>query len=357
VSTQPRLQPHRRPLRRLSGGLQFGLEPGGVVLDGLSPAEMAFIESLDGTSSRAALVASGVVLGIDPDRALALLDLLERLGVLVGAPARLDCAGAPPGSSDLMRPDADALAAAYTRGDGYAVLARRRERFAVVDGHGPLARAVAGLLRRAGVGRVWSGRYAADAASQAGPPLAEGPARPDIVLLVAAGAVEAGRGEPWRRAGIAHLPVVLSAETALVGPVVRPGRSACLLCMDLTRAQLDPAWPSLLAQVMPAGVAYAAPVEGETTLASLAASAAAMMALARLDGQDPSLGVSVEARLPSPATVQRHWPAHPRCSCGAASGSAGGIAAAGPGGAAAAATRRSGPPDHGEQSPRATMVG
>ena len=36
----------------------------------------------------------------------------------------------------------------------------------------------------------------------------------------------------------------------IVGPLVIPGRSACLHCLDLARAERDPAWPQVLAQII-----------------------------------------------------------------------------------------------------------
>src|ERR1022692_4568614 len=48
---------------------------------------------------------------------------------------------------------------------------------------------------------------------------------------------------------IPHLAVSASEAIGVVGPLVLPGRSACLRCLDLARTDRDPAWPLILAQL------------------------------------------------------------------------------------------------------------
>lgn len=47
-----------------------------------------------------------------------------------------------------------------------------------------------------------------------------------------------------------HLPVVLSPGAADVGPLITPGRTACLSCRAAERRDADPAWPTLAAQLV-----------------------------------------------------------------------------------------------------------
>ena len=51
------------------------------------------------------------------------------------------------------------------------------------------------------------------------------------------------------RARIPHLAASADEAIGVVGPLVIPGRTACLRCLDLTRADRDPAWPLILAQL------------------------------------------------------------------------------------------------------------
>ena len=46
-----------------------------------------------------------------------------------------------------------------------------------------------------------------------------------------------------------HLAVYAGEAIGVVGPLVQPGSTACLSCLDLTRAAKDPAWPLILAQL------------------------------------------------------------------------------------------------------------
>lgn len=64
-----------------------------------------------------------------------------------------------------------------------------------------------------------------------------------------------GVGEPSRsvvdrltRRGKAHLLVRFVEGEAVVGPLVVPGRTACLRCLDADATQQDPAWPLLVEQ-------------------------------------------------------------------------------------------------------------
>ena len=64
-----------------------------------------------------------------------------------------------------------------------------------------------------------------------------------------------GRHGPELAAGlladeVPHLTATAGEAIGIVGPLVIPGRSACLHCLDLARAERDPAWPLVLAQII-----------------------------------------------------------------------------------------------------------
>jgi bacteriocin biosynthesis cyclodehydratase domain-containing protein len=157
------------------------------------------------------------------------------------------------------------------------------------------------------VGRVVAGGYAADAGEPA----------PHLAVVVGSGALDAERARPWMVRRVPHLPVVLHGTSAEVGPLVRPGRGPCLRCLDLARADLDPGWPAVLAQLAPPSVGPPADASGETSLVFATAGLAAMVALAALDGHEQPVGVSVDVSLPLPHLGERLWAAHPGCRCGA----------------------------------------
>jgi hypothetical protein len=292
-----------RPLRRGRGALQLGVDPRhGLVLSGLTAAEVRLVEALDGSRTTPELTRWALAEGISATRLSDLLQSLRDHAVLVEDPGTRADMGAGP----AVRA-ADASALALTGGgpdDGYQRLARRDAVTVAVDGGGNLTVTIAEVLRRAGVGTVLSSRYAGWPGS-----------RPDLAVVTASGALDPSRGEPWRAHVVPVLPVVLQGTGALVGPLVVPGSGPCLRCLDLTRTDLDPAWPAVLAQLVPSAVGVPDDADGETSLVTAVAGVAAMLALSVVDGHPVPEGVSLEVALPWPLPVQRVWPRHPACSC------------------------------------------
>ncbi len=110
----------------------------------------------------------------------------------------------------------------------------------------------------------------------------------------------------------------------MVGPLVRPGRSACLRCLDLARSERDPAWPLILAQLAGSGDGARDGLRDggcDTVLAATVAAQATVQVLAFLDTGRPGRAVSdgaLELAVPDWQWRRRSWPPHPRCPCGAA---------------------------------------
>jgi bacteriocin biosynthesis cyclodehydratase domain-containing protein len=118
------------------------------------------------------------------------------------------------------------------------------------------------------------------------------------------------------RHGVPHLAASASEAIGVVGPLVLPGRSACLRCLDLTRAERDPAWPLILAQL--AGQANADPLACDTVLAATVAAQAAAQALAFIDQGASATAVTngtLELVLPGWQWRRRSWQPRPDCGC------------------------------------------
>jgi bacteriocin biosynthesis cyclodehydratase domain-containing protein len=143
---------------------------------------------------------------------------------------------------------------------------------------------------------------------------------PDLVILTALALPDLTEG--LLRDGVPHLAVWACEAIGVVGPLVRPGRSACLRCVDMRKADGDPAWPKILAQ---ATFAPAQPQACDTVLAAMTATIAAAQALAFIDlaGPDPAAPVpatvngTLDVVLPDWQWRRRTWPPHPSCACGA----------------------------------------
>ncbi|GAA3628030.1 hypothetical protein GCM10022200_08150 [Microbacterium awajiense] len=125
---------------------------------------------------------------------------------------------------------------------------------------------------------------------------------PGIVVLAARHVVDPALGAALMRDDRAHLPIVVGTDRAVVGPLVVPGRTACLACLAMQRCERDAAWPSLAAQLL----ASAAPVPRALVWAAGDAAAHVLSVGAA--------GRSVELR---PGSLRRRWRHHaPHAGCG-----------------------------------------
>lgn len=301
VTSRPLLKCLWPVLRRGNGDVQLGIDPSrAVVLRGLTQDQVAALESLDGTRDLPTALA-------DDGRLLA---LLRRHGVV--GPVE-DHPELPVQLRAVLATESEALGRTTGPGEGSAALVRRRSALVLVVGQGALPSALTALLRRAGVGTVRCGSLAADELERERVDAGVGPV-PALVVLVTTQAVAPGVAEPWRRHGIPVLPVVMHLVEAVVGPVVQTG-GPCLRCLDLTRADLDGAWPLLASQLTRPSLGRPEEVGGETSLVAVTAGLASMVALAVLDGQPLPRGRSLEVALPWPGVRQREWHVHGRCSC------------------------------------------
>jgi bacteriocin biosynthesis cyclodehydratase domain-containing protein len=134
------------------------------------------------------------------------------------------------------------------------------------------------------------------------------------VVLIQHGAADAAAAGHLLSADLPHLSVVIREDDVVVGPLVRPGSGPCLRCLDLYRGDRDPAWPSVLTQLLGSSNG---PQPEETALSGLAAGLAALQVLAHLDGvsEPATVGATLEIELPDGLIARRSWPAHPRCGC------------------------------------------
>ena len=311
--------------------VQIGLDPvRAVVLGGLGRIDTAVLHAIDGIRDECALRDTAAQAGGDPARADRLVHLLRTAGVLVDADR-----ATPDDPSDVRTPDRASLGLLTGSADaGAAALDARRRVHVEVRGAGRVGATLARLLCAAGVGRVTAddpvraratdvspgGLGTHDVGRPRGPALeAAMPGRDDpgrapaLVVLAPTRGSGGDDAAVLVRAGVTHLLVRVIETTAIVGPLVVPGRTSCLRCHDLHRTDRDPAWPRILAQVErdPPGSAAC-----DVTLAALAGALAAQQALAHLDGFVPATADgTVEIRLPDGMPRRRSWRPHPACGC------------------------------------------
>lgn len=143
-----------------------------------------------------------------------------------------------------------------------------------------------------------------------------------LAVLIAAERVPAAAGSPWNRDGIPHLPVVLGAGRAVIGPLIRPGRGPCLRCMDHYRAAHDPGWGHIATQTWidrDDAIDYddvdglLGPVFAPADLRAVVAGLVGLVARGHRGERPLPVGVSLTVTSPNPRIQHRLWRAHPRC--------------------------------------------
>lgn len=335
---RPQLAPAARRLWRDRETLQLGRTTGrAVVLAGVDSALRSLLALLDGSRDRAGVVRAAAASGYPAPTAEAVLTLLDGAGLIEDAAAdRSSLAGFERRERDRLGGD---LASLQLVQPGRALPTARRRHAAqvVVDGAGRVGAPLAALLAVAGVGSVdvidegitrpqdcgvgglgleAVGRRRGDAARELlaslAPSVATAPLTgPDLVVLAPAAGVPLPPSPP----PAAHLLAEVREGTGVVGPLVRPGVSACLRCLDLARTDRDPDWPAVAAQLSQPVVGVA---PCDAALALAVAAQAAQQALALIDGAGfpASVGGTLELALPDWRWRRRSWQVHPACGCG-----------------------------------------
>jgi hypothetical protein len=295
---RPALKPGLLPVWRDRDTLQIGIDPRrAVALTGMAGVSY-LISLLDGSRDHAQVLQAARDRGIPAQAAERVLDLLAAGGALDDFPAGTLRVLPQPLRARLAA-ELATVSLARRDGDGGArTLARRRAAYIRIRGTGRIAAVVASILATAGVGMVSDGTDSV---------------LPDLAVLV-------GYPDPELSAALMsdqtpHLAASGSEAIGVVGPLVLPGRTACLRCLDLARTDRDPAWPLILAQL--AG-RQPVPVACDAALAAAVAAQAAFQALAFIDGAavpDAVRNGTLELVLPSWQWRRRTWPPHPGCCC------------------------------------------
>jgi bacteriocin biosynthesis cyclodehydratase domain-containing protein len=361
---RPALKPGLVPVWRNTDTVQIGIDHRrAIALTGMGRAA-GLISLLDGSRDLGQLLAAAADLGIPAATVHRVLSLLAAGGALDDQPSGL-YRSLPPGLHRRLAPELATAALAHGDSDGGArTLARRQNACVRVSGLSPIGLSAASLLAAAGIGLVVTAGQVVTAGSvpaipaacgggshphpapahrgdappasaqpasalPASAPPADGtrqrrpppgsirvarPGRsPDLVIL--ADSYRRDLPAALLRAGIPHLTASASEAIGVVGPLVVPGRTACLRCLDLTRADRDPAWPLILAQLAGAGVG---PPVCDAILAMAVAAQVAAQALGFVDrgaAATAAVNGTLELVLPGWRWRRRTWLPHPYCLC------------------------------------------
>lgn len=344
------------------GVVQIGIEPAhGLMLSGLTAAEEYLVAVLADGIMAVDFHQRARARGLTPTRVEELLSALREAHVL-------ETSSSPPMSlprrhQRLLQGDASVWSVLRHDGDGWSTITQRHGSVVEIQGLGRTGFHIAYGLAMAGVGTVipndgtlleenqasaahWLSTMGvghnrddlADPSSalkrthaRKNPPsraamtkkwlnsvfpevATTSDQRPDVVVLVDQAVADPVKAIPLMQSDQAHLSVVIRETDLVVGPLVRPGATPCLRCLDLHRTDMDDAWPRVAAQV--AGSSWTMMRQEETVLSLAGASIAVAHVLSEIDGEHPpSVGATIELSLPS-ATIERHvWARHPECGC------------------------------------------
>jgi len=363
---RPAIKPGLLVVWRDRDTLQIGIDPRrAVALTGMGRAA-GLIGLLDGSREHGQVLAAAEELGIPRDAADQVIGLLAAAGAVQDFPAA-ELRALPDGPRARLARELATVSLAHGLTDGGArALARRQAATVLVYGVGPVGAGIASLLTASGVGRVVctgpvgqrparptvpsrprTQRRGTPPASASQPPAhagttptatgqppaqaGQGPAgqrtagarprpgranprpRPDLAVLTDGYPAEL----PGQlvASGVLHLAASAREAIGVVGPLVVPGQSACLGCVELARSDRDPAWPFILAQ---AAGQTAQPVACAATLATAVAAQAVSQVLSCLDLAQPAVAVTnatLELVAPGWQWRRRSWPRHGQCRC------------------------------------------
>lgn len=336
---RPRLLPGLPVLHRRAGEAQIGLDPRhAVVISGLSEAATNTLRELDGRFTHAELLDRA---GPGGRAALErLLGSLREAGLLEDAAAVSGEHAGVGEAADRIAPDTTSWA--LRCGIPPRRLAETRRRAVVrLYGDGRLTVATGALLAASGVGRVHVGagglvrgedtgcgylesdvgapredaaatalRRAASTVDTADP----GPHRlPDLAVLADAAVPDPGVVAALFADAVPHLLVRVREGIGWIGPLVLPGRTSCLRCLDLHRADRDERWPTVAAQL----AGRSQPADLACAQATAALATAQVLAVLH-EGSAQLWNAAILLDPGSARTWRREWAPHPDCTCQAA---------------------------------------
>lgn len=289
-----RLLPGLRRVRLHDTAVQFGANPERAMLLRLPDKRFGdlvdHLETWTDESSYARMVRKLGILQSDADQ---LLHQLREAGFILDGSA-LTPDGAPGSKRPVLSTEATALALRRQASPG-PVLARRQQERVFINSSGLLAHRTAQILRESEIGRVWC----ADEGRRG---------KATLTVLVNSVQPPALLARAHHRRQLPYLIVTIVDGEVELGPLVRPGISACVRCVELRRWEAMPQWRHA---PVPAG-------DGdliEATLRAATVSALSSIIAQYADGERASLQGTTVRISPSLESVRSQWQPHPDCGC------------------------------------------
>ena len=307
--------------------LQVGDGPRTVRLLCADRALVAWLLALQGDRTLEEALVDAERSGLRRSRALSMLRQVMPTGMVDDSDELPDSLrGATP--ELRARLAGDLAAARLARGTAQAArqaMDRRLECVVAIHGDGPLADAIAAALMASGVVRVARESRLSSSVRRA----RRRGARRSCHVLCDSAHPDAAAAPDAMALDVPHLPVATLGGRAVIGPFVLPGLTGCLRCLDLHRADHDPAWPRIAVQLQHQRIATP-PID--TVLTMSAAAWAALQVVAWVEADDgangvlrwpsgwptlapPAVGGRLTITAPGGAIDREDCPPHPLCGC------------------------------------------
>lgn len=341
-----KINPGLRVAARDAQTLQVGMGPGGVILEGLTPADLTFVGLLRRGTGSAAMPETAARAALERTRAEEIIRSLSPVLFDDATPLAL------PGYRGERLAGEAALAAAVYGIPAQDLVAARRRCVLRLVGLGRTGAALAQVLVSAGIGTllledgravlpadvgpgafkmtdIGMNRAAAvrrhlrslDSACQSHvvrsiPDDGTDSQTLDLVIYAGRDAVDPEGSAQLMRRDHPHLVVLQREQDATIGPLVIPGETACGECVERYRAEADAQWPRLCAELGNPGRDWQAPPE-ESSMALCVAGSAARQALLFLDGvnRPASWSAVLTFRASDGIWLHRRYSRHPDCGC------------------------------------------
>lgn len=296
-----------RPAVRL-----IGVDPHrGVVVEDLPPPLATALDALHAARTTADIVVTAADRGVPPLVTTALLTDLLATGVLVDADVEARAGRARAGGTVVVH-GRGPLAAGLVPG---LLLAGAGTVHLATSGAVDAGDLGTGLVPRdIGRPRLAAVREAVDrllpGASTRAPPLR---VLPDLAVL-ADEPPQRRLVDDLHRDGVAVLVVAVREGHGVVGPLVLPGRTPCLGCLERHRTDDNPHWPV----VAPLLAGRPGRADAACTLATVGLAVAQVLAALSgfAGGAEPAtLGVTLELDVTAGTVVRRQHVTHPACPC------------------------------------------
>lgn len=137
----------------------------------------------------------------------------------------------------------------------------------------------------------------------------------DCAVLISHQVMDPRRYSIWTNRDIPHIAVTFDSESVWVSPMIVPGQSACLFCLEQMRTDNDPAWPVIATQLLTSEKRF-----DDAASQLFAAGIVIQKILTRVDkiagfeqAEENLCGFSLD--LKTGAVSEIRWPKHKACEC------------------------------------------